>query len=321
MNLVFLWLTLAAAPTTEALTPVLELIPDAVVDLRYATADNFMKKQVYPAGARCLLLRRSATMLKAAADALRHQGYRLRLYDCYRPRAVQYELWKVMPVPGYVADPAKGSNHNRGGAVDLSLVTLDGGEVEMPTPYDTFSPAAHQGYDGGTGPSRKHRELLKAAMLAQGFVPNRMEWWHYDLPDASKYPLRDEPFVARAKDALLERLEGRWRVLGEGEDRIDARFTLEDRVLELRLSDATLLISADDATGTYRALRADTTGAMATGEGQRIGQALVLTFTTSKAQLRKTFTPTVAGGWTVRVESKTAQGAWAKVSEMSLARP
>ncbi|WP_164002225.1 M15 family metallopeptidase [Pyxidicoccus caerfyrddinensis] len=172
------------------------VVTDLVEDLRYATADNFLKKKVYPDTARCLLLPESAERLKKAADVLRPKGYRLKVYDCYRPRAVQYEMWKIMPVPGYVADPVKGSNHNRGGAVDLTLVTLDGKDVEMPTPFDTFSPAAHHGYEGGTEASRQHREILREAMEGAGFTPNRMEWWHYDLPDAKTRPVLDVPFDA-----------------------------------------------------------------------------------------------------------------------------
>jgi D-alanyl-D-alanine dipeptidase len=193
-------LLLLAAP--EPLVDVSARIPDAVVDLRYATADNFMKKQVYPTGASCLLLERSAELLARAAEALRAKGYRLRLYDCYRPHAVQYLLWAAMPKRGYVAEPKTGSNHNRGGAVDLSLVTLDGREVEMPSGYDAFGPAAHHGFSGGTAASRANREVLRAAMKAVGFVSNRMEWWHYDLPDAAKYPLREEPFVVDGGAAL-----------------------------------------------------------------------------------------------------------------------
>jgi zinc D-Ala-D-Ala dipeptidase len=193
------WLTLlrAAAPDAgvPALLEVQARIPDAVVDLRYATPDNFMKKAVYPPEARCLLIQPSLERLEAAASVLRAQGYRLKLYDCYRPHAVQWELWKVLPKPGYVADPKKGSNHNRGGAIDLSLVTLDGGVVEMPSPYDFFGPAAHHGFDAGTAASRANRELLKAAMTGAGFTINPMEWWHYDLPDARRFPLRDEPFT------------------------------------------------------------------------------------------------------------------------------
>lgn len=187
-------LSLAAAP--EPLVEVTSLVPDAVVDLRYATADNFMKKQVYPADARCKLLERSARALKAAADVLREKGFRLRLYDCYRPHHVQFELWKVMPVPGYVADPKKGSNHNRGGAVDLGLVTLDGKDVEFPSTYDFFGKEAHHAFQGGSKTALANRELLRTTMEAAGFKKNPMEWWHYDLPDASKFPLRDEPFTA-----------------------------------------------------------------------------------------------------------------------------
>jgi D-alanyl-D-alanine dipeptidase len=179
-----------AAPLVQATT----VVPDLVEDLRYATEDNFLKRKVYPDTARCLLLPESAQRLKQAADVLRPKGYRLKVYDCYRPRAVQWEMWKIMPVPGYVADPRKGSNHNRGGAVDLTLVTLDGKEVEMPTAFDAFVPAAHHGYAGGTEASRKHREILREAMEGAGFKRNRMEWWHYDLPDATKRPVLDVPF-------------------------------------------------------------------------------------------------------------------------------
>ncbi len=188
-------MALLAMGAVEPLVEVRALIPDAVVDLRYATDDNFMKKRVYPVDAACLLLERSATMLVKAAEALRKQGFRLKLYDCYRPSSVQWELWKVMPVPGYVADPKKGSNHSRGGAVDLSLVTLQGKEVEMPSPYDFFGQAAHHGFEGGSDVARANRERLRAAMEAAGFTKNPMEWWHYDLPDAAKYPLRDEPMT------------------------------------------------------------------------------------------------------------------------------
>lgn len=180
------------APLVDATS----VVEDLGLDLRYATADNFLKKKVYPDSARCLLLPESASKLKAAAAVLRPQGYRLKVYDCYRPRAVQWEMWKIMPVPGYVADPRKGSNHNRGGAVDLTMVTLEGKEVEMPTPFDTFTPEAHHGYAGGTEASRKHREILREAMEGAGFVPNRMEWWHYDLPDAKTRPVLDVPFAS-----------------------------------------------------------------------------------------------------------------------------
>jgi D-alanyl-D-alanine dipeptidase len=174
------------------------VVTDLVVDLRYATDDNFLHEAVYPKGARCLLLEESAKRLEHAAASLRPRGYRLKVWDCYRPHAVQFQMWKIFPKPGYVAEPKAGSNHNRGGAVDLTLVTLDGGEVEMPTPFDTFSAAAHHGYDGGTEASRAHRLVLKAAMEDAGFAKNQMEWWHWDLPDAKKHPILDEPLDLKA---------------------------------------------------------------------------------------------------------------------------
>jgi zinc D-Ala-D-Ala dipeptidase len=186
-----LWLGAGSAPLVDAT----EVIPDLVVDLRYATEDNFLGRKVYPEDARCLLLPDAAARLKQAADSLRPQGYRLKVYDCYRPRAVQYEMWKIMPQPGYVANPKFGSNHNRGAAVDLTLVTREGAEVEMPTKFDDFTPAAHHGYTGGTEASRKHRAVLLKAMEGAGFKRNRMEWWHYDLPGAKKLPVLDVPFT------------------------------------------------------------------------------------------------------------------------------
>jgi D-alanyl-D-alanine dipeptidase len=188
-------LTLLLSAGEPAVVDATELIPDLVVDMRYATEDNFLKRAVYPADARCMLLKDAAQRLKKAADTLRPKGYRLKVYDCYRPRAVQYEMWKIMPEPGYVADPKFGSNHNRGAAVDLTLATAEGGEVEMPTKFDDFTPAAHHSYKGGTEASRKHREILRVAMEGAGFKRNKMEWWHYDLPGAKKMPVLDVPFT------------------------------------------------------------------------------------------------------------------------------
>jgi len=191
-------LALAAGAGIDPLTDASREVPGLILDLRYATPDNFLKQKVYPDGARCLLLPDTTERLRRVARALEKQGYRLRVYDCFRPRSVQFQMWKILPVPGYVADPYKGSNHNRGAAVDITLAQRDGGRVEMPTEFDAFTPAAHQGYDGGTAASRAHREILREAMTAEGFVPNRMEWWHFDLPRASRYPVLDVPLAADA---------------------------------------------------------------------------------------------------------------------------
>ena len=190
-------LALAAAPMAPAAPPGLvdvgARLPDAVLDLRYATADNFVGRPLYPV-ARCLLLPGVASRLDRAAASLRTQGYRLLLFDCYRPLSVQRELWKAMPKRGYVADPATGSHHNRAAAVDLSLADGAGRPVEMPTGFDAFGPKARAwAADGVSAPARRHRDLLRAAMSAAGFSVNPFEWWHFDAPGAAALPLLDLP--------------------------------------------------------------------------------------------------------------------------------
>jgi zinc D-Ala-D-Ala dipeptidase len=180
---------LFAAPLVE----VTSVIDDAVVELKYATADNFMKQQVYPSDARCLLHADAVKALQKAAHQLRAQGFRLLLYDCYRPRSVQFILWKAFPKPGFVANPKVGSIHSRAGAVDISLLTLDGAPVEMPTAYDAFTREAHHSADNVTAAAKRNRAVLKAAMLSAGFTLNPKEWWHYDAPNSKTWPLRDEP--------------------------------------------------------------------------------------------------------------------------------
>jgi D-alanyl-D-alanine dipeptidase len=168
-------------------------VPGLLVELRYATEDNFLGKAVYPEGARCLLLPGVADRLARVAAALEAQGFRLKAWDCYRPLHVQWAMWKLVPRKGYVADPHTGSNHNRGAAVDVTLVTRDGQPVDMPTPFDTFGPEAHHGSNAGTADARAHRETLRQAMVQAGFKVNRMEWWHYDAPEGRGAPLLDEP--------------------------------------------------------------------------------------------------------------------------------
>jgi D-alanyl-D-alanine dipeptidase len=179
---------LAAAPAR--LADVAERIPDAVVDLRYATAANFVGRPLYPPGARCLLLPAVADRLARAAARLRARGFRLRIYDCHRPLAVQREMWRRVPRKGFVADPARGSNHNRAAAVDVGLAGPDGREVELPTAFDAFEPRARADATAGVSPAaRRNRDLLRSAMEAEGFRVNRMEWWHYDAPEARRAPI------------------------------------------------------------------------------------------------------------------------------------
>jgi zinc D-Ala-D-Ala dipeptidase len=185
-------LLLAAAPGAD-LVDARTQVPGLLVELRYAGTDNFFGHALYPRGARCLLLRPVALRLaRAAADVAKH-GYRLKAWDCYRPLAVQWEMWERLPKRGYVADPHTGSHHNRGAAVDVTLLRSDGTEVEMPTPFDTFAPSARQDAPLAKPEVAERRALLRAAMEAAGFHINRMEWWHYEAPEAHGAPLLDVP--------------------------------------------------------------------------------------------------------------------------------
>ena len=151
-------------------------------DIRYATTNNFMQLQVYDCG-RCFLRPRVAAALERAAITLQRQGYGLLLYDCYRPRPAQQKLWDVTPDPRYVTPPAKGSMHNRGAAVDLTLTDLTTGDtLDMGTPYDYFGREAWPAYTDLPQPILERRTHLKAALLAEGFKGIRTEWWHFAYP-------------------------------------------------------------------------------------------------------------------------------------------
>jgi len=183
------------APAAPGLVDVAPLVPDAVIDLRYATARNVTGEPLYPPGARCLLRPAVAARLARAAGALREKGFRLRLYDCYRPLSVQRRLFARESRPGYVADPDHGgSHHNRGAAVDAGLVDLNGADVALPTDFDEFTRRARaDAVEGIPAEARAHRKVLREAMAAAGFIPSRSEWWHFSAPEAHGSPLLDVP--------------------------------------------------------------------------------------------------------------------------------
>ncbi|HUR31836.1 MAG TPA: M15 family metallopeptidase [Saprospiraceae bacterium] len=160
-----------------------------IIDIKYATADNFVKEAVYPCG-RCFVKPKVAEMLSYVRDELRPAGYRIKLFDCYRPRPIQYKLWEKVPNPSYVADPKEGSMHNRGVALDLTLTDKTGKEIDMGTPYDFFGKEAHHDYAGLSEKILGFRKRLKSTMEEHGFSSIRTEWWHYSLASGS-YPLED----------------------------------------------------------------------------------------------------------------------------------
>lgn len=174
------------------------LAPDIKLDIRYATANNFTGHPLYTE-ARAFLLPEPAQALLRVHHSLRQQGYGLLIYDAYRPWSVTRSLWDSASEAnrrnGYVADPAMGSRHNRGCAVDLGLYDLKSGEpVEMPSGFDDFSIRAHADWQGGSTLARRNRDALRRAMEAQGFAVLPNEWWHFNYRDCDCQPLLDIPF-------------------------------------------------------------------------------------------------------------------------------
>lgn len=170
-------------------------VPGIVVRLSYAQARSAFGGRFYRSNVALLRLP-VARRLAGAQRRLRRAGFSLVVWDAYRPRSVHDALWRRAPAARsrYLANPRRGSKHSRGAAVDVSLVTAAGAQVEMPTPHDEFSPRAHRGaVKGVSHAGRRNRALLDAAMRGAGFLPNRYEWWHYDAPDWRRYPPSDAP--------------------------------------------------------------------------------------------------------------------------------
>ena len=156
-----------------------EVIPNLVEDLKYATVDNFMHRKLY-ADPKCYLLKETAQKLSLADKALseRKPGFRLKVWDCYRPMKIQQEMWKEYTNTPYVANP-KTARHPRGRAVDITIVDASGNELEMPTKYDDFTPKAHPNAPT-TLKAAANRELLRSVMTSVGFSGVNSEWWHFD---------------------------------------------------------------------------------------------------------------------------------------------
>jgi zinc D-Ala-D-Ala dipeptidase len=163
-----------------------------VLDIRYATKNNFTKKQLYPI-AKAKLRREAAESLYAVNRDLKTHGVKLKIYDAYRPLSIQWKLWNAVPNPNFVADPRKGSRHNRGAAVDLTIVDSLGKELEMPTPYDDFSEKASPKYMKLPQNILRNRSLLRDAMMRHGFLPISSEWWHFDFRGWEQFDILDEP--------------------------------------------------------------------------------------------------------------------------------
>jgi len=167
--------------------------PRIIVDMKYATEDNFVKKKLYDSNT-CFLRRSTALKLDSVQKKLEGINLGLKVWDCYRPLSAQRILWAILPDERYVANPRKGSRHNRGSAVDLTLVDPQGNELQMPTGFDDFSPRAHRQYQEVQEEAIRNRTLLEGLMKREGFIPLPEEWWHYDDEKWMEFEIIDVPF-------------------------------------------------------------------------------------------------------------------------------
>ena len=196
-------IALAAKPPAETgefrksdLVELTTLDPAIKLDIRYATTHNFLGTPLY-SQARAFMQRPAAEALVRVSRSLAKEGYGLLVHDAYRPWYVTKIFWDATPPDkhDFVADPAQGSRHNRGCAVDLTLYTLrDGKPIEMPSLYDEMSERAHPDYAGGPAEPRRLRDLLRRHMEAEGFSVYEVEWWHYDYRDWKSYAIQNVRF-------------------------------------------------------------------------------------------------------------------------------
>jgi len=173
-----------------------KIIPNIKYELHYATKDNFTKVRLYPKNlTKTFLRKKPAEALAEAAKELSTMGIGFMIWDAYRPYSVTQKFWELIHDERYVANPAKGSGHNRGIAIDLTLIDLKTGEeLNMPTKFDDFSEKAHHGFQHLSPIQIKNREILKSTMEKHGFLKFQTEWWHYYWPNGNDYDVLDLSF-------------------------------------------------------------------------------------------------------------------------------
>lgn len=170
--------------------PLIEITPEThnvILDLKYATSDNFTDQPVYSL-AKCYLHEEAEGLLNVAIDLAERQGYRFRIFDAFRPSEAQWKLWNHTPDPEFLADPRRGSPHSRGAAIDLTLIDQKGNDLDMGTGFDAFTPLSHHGNTEISTEAQKNRHLLMGIMTTAGWDFYRNEWWHYQLFNARRLP-------------------------------------------------------------------------------------------------------------------------------------
>ena len=168
---------------------------DFEIEMKYATCDNFVKKTLYSSPT-CVLTKGTLDKLIKANNIVKKQGYSIKIWDAYRPLSVQKIMWEATPDKKYVANPyGSGSKHNRGAAVDVTLVDKNRKELKMPTEFDNFTSKASPAYKKMTAEQRKNLNILSKAMTSSGFKTVSHEWWHFEDKDFGNYKTQDIPLI------------------------------------------------------------------------------------------------------------------------------
>lgn len=181
---------IARGDVPEYLVDLRQVLKNAEFDIRYAGARNFMGRRLYPCDA-CFLEQSAAQALAKTEKVIRRYGLRFRIYDAYRPLAVTRQMWNRIGDPRYVANPKTGSRHNRGCAIDLTLLDSRGRNLDMGTEFDDFSEQSHTAYANFPAEVLGNRALLREIMASAGFGVIRTEWWHFDGPNWHEFPVLD----------------------------------------------------------------------------------------------------------------------------------
>jgi len=190
----FLYSLLLFSFACAKLVNIKKVNPSIVLDIRYATTNNFTKTKLYPS-ATCYLQQPVAQALDKIQKELEQKGLGLKIWDGYRPHSVQYKLWDIVPDPRYVGKPEKGSRHNSGCAVDLTIINRsDGTELDMGTEFDNFTKKAWRSYRDLSKKILGNRKFLEAIMKKHRFVGLPTEWWHFDWKDWQNYPILNIQF-------------------------------------------------------------------------------------------------------------------------------
>jgi zinc D-Ala-D-Ala dipeptidase len=184
----------------QMLVDIQKISPSIEVDLVYSSKNNFTKKQLYPTLSTTYLCKKAALCLDSVQQLLAKKGLGLKIFDAYRPYSVTEKMWELVKDERYTANPAKGSGHNRGIAIDVTIIdAITKAPLNMGTAFDNFTDTAHHTFTNLPDSIKSNRMLLKNAMEKFGFVSLPTEWWHYSLPNARQYPLLNIPFMRLKK--------------------------------------------------------------------------------------------------------------------------